>query len=291
MKRFEIEYLTRETDHRIGTHGKAKLLAEDEAQARRAAVSRIIEDLELDRTGDHVEILHCQELSWQEAYGLPDEIVEFIDRGVLSLLSEDLDKRSVEFLIPAAGTVETATRPDVSYTLKWFHPDNSPTDCDLEGVFFDVRKEIEGCGSTSVDDLDVVDDLLDWLEQIPLMHAAANFASRGLIYCVPAKLLDELDLLLRKKENDSSDDLRVRLMTESKRIIDPLVWTTDDMPDLGDPDLFEDVIPEGQEAPVLTPGDYDDVGEIEYAISQVNNALYERARHLIREHFKGATDE
>jgi len=302
--RFEIEYLIRDTSKReIQTHGKYKLLARDESEARSNALPVIAHNEETYRTDCFIEILSCTELTWQEVYGLPDELVAFIDSGVLVHLSEDIQERRVEFLVPALCRPGTTADSEVTYTVKWFHPDNRPDQCDLEGVYIDVGREIEGSGIKSLDEVETAEDLIAFLDEVQTTMPtvicqepnpyAANFSSRGRIYSVPAAVLDELDRLLdsltddriNTPRNKQIDDLRCRLMRESKRIIDPLVWTVEDLVWGEEDTAWPQLLP----APL--PDDYDNAKEFVGPMSQINAAIADRTNQLVRERLKNENKE
>lgn len=103
-----------------------------------------------------------------EKYGLPGELVAFIDRGFLELLREDFEKKTVEFHIPSKRAVDRHGRI-TAISLTWIHPafnaefchfyDQSPGDLPN----FYVTEDTTDVGSEIIDDLNSAVDLADWL--------------------------------------------------------------------------------------------------------------------------------
>jgi hypothetical protein len=92
-----------------------------------------------------------------------------VEAGFLEVVSEDDDTKTVELDIPSLGTV-TASDSFTSYTLIWIHPDHNAEFChyydrepgDLPNFFVQIHSPDRP--DEQVDDLNTVDDLVDWLE-------------------------------------------------------------------------------------------------------------------------------
>ena len=61
-------------------------------------------------------------------YGIPDDIMAFVEDGFLTIVSEDAGRKTVTLDIPSLGTVTTADS-FTSYTLIWIHPDYNAEFC------------------------------------------------------------------------------------------------------------------------------------------------------------------
>jgi len=108
-----------------------------------------------------------------------------------------------------------------------------------------------------------------------------SFCDRGRLFAVPAELLD-----LVQSTHGTPESILVRLRAESRRIITPLVWTEEDLPDpvdVVDTLVYRERVSadeaEGLDTE-LTPADYDDSGEFEYVVGLVNSTLEEVAARL-----------
>ena len=102
-------------------------------------------------------------------YGVPPEILAFVDAGFLEVLAETPDEKTVEFHIPSKrhtdieGTI-------YAYNLTWIHPDFNARFChfyhetpgDLPNFY--VRQDTSVYGDEIIRDLETVDDLVCWLE-------------------------------------------------------------------------------------------------------------------------------
>jgi hypothetical protein len=104
-------------------------------------------------------------------YKIPDEVMAFVNSGLLVLLAEDEAEKTVEFHIPSKRWTDDAGRT-TTYSLNWTHPDFNAEFCryyertpgDLPN--FEVEIDTDDVGSDSVDGLESVDDLVmlpDWL--------------------------------------------------------------------------------------------------------------------------------
>jgi hypothetical protein len=101
-------------------------------------------------------------------YGVPPEVMAFVDAGFLEVLAETPDEKTVEFHIPSKrhsdikGTI-------YAYDLTWIHPDFNARFChdchetpgDLPNFYATQR-----CSDDADEhiDLETLDDLVCWLE-------------------------------------------------------------------------------------------------------------------------------
>ena len=101
-------------------------------------------------------------------YRVPDELVPFIDDGFLVPLSENWDDKCLKFHLPTKIVVNTRGR-FTSYTVFWIHPDFNAECCDFydeqpgDQPNFYVVEEITDVGDQYIENLDTLDDLVDWL--------------------------------------------------------------------------------------------------------------------------------
>jgi len=101
-------------------------------------------------------------------FGVPDEFLAFLDRGLLTIVSEDLAERTVTFDVPMLQSVDHLKRT-TQYSVIWIHPDFNADFChfyhDTPGDLpnFMVKQETEDVGDELID-LESLDDLLAWLE-------------------------------------------------------------------------------------------------------------------------------
>jgi hypothetical protein len=106
-----------------------------------------------------------------ERYALPPGIDRLVDRGFLELSMEQPDEMTVYFRIPSMQSTDHRGRI-TAYCLTWIHPDHNAEFChyfdempdDLPNFFAEVCKS-EG-PSDMIDDLDTVDDLEAWLDEL-----------------------------------------------------------------------------------------------------------------------------
>jgi hypothetical protein len=101
-------------------------------------------------------------------YGVPPEVMAFVDGGFLKVLAEAPDEKTVEFHIPSKRTTDTRGTISVC-NLTWIHPDFNARFChfyhetpgDLPNFYATQRS------SDYADehiDLETLDDLVCWLE-------------------------------------------------------------------------------------------------------------------------------
>lgn len=104
-------------------------------------------------------------------YRIPDELVPFIDEGFLVPLSESWDEKCLRFHLPTKVVVDTRER-FTSYNVIWIHPDFNAECCHYyyeelgDEPNFYVVEEITDVGDQHIDDLETLDDLVDWLESM-----------------------------------------------------------------------------------------------------------------------------
>lgn len=100
-------------------------------------------------------------------YGIPEEVMDFVRKGLLEVIEEKVGEATVEFLIPSLSKTEGSDHYTF-YTLVWIHPDRNAEFChyylekpgDLPNFY--VRIDTDK-GDDRVEDLDALDDLIDWL--------------------------------------------------------------------------------------------------------------------------------
>jgi hypothetical protein len=104
-------------------------------------------------------------------YEIPPELDAFIDSGFLQLLSEKPGEKTLEFHIPSK--VWSDDKGNVSaYSIVWIHPAHNAQFCHLyqetpgDLPNFYVSREFDHAAPDSIDDLDSVDDLVDWLIEL-----------------------------------------------------------------------------------------------------------------------------
>jgi hypothetical protein len=76
------------------------------------------------------------ESSLAARYGLPGEIVEFLNSGFLQVLSERLTEKTVEFHIPSKR-IAYSLHYIAAYSVVWIHPDFNVRFCH----FYDETQE------------------------------------------------------------------------------------------------------------------------------------------------------
>jgi hypothetical protein len=105
-----------------------------------------------------------------EKYMIPPEVAAFVANGFLQVVSEDAERATVEFDIPSLGYAESDGRYAL-YCLVWINPERNAEFChsyletpgDLPNFY--VRIDTDHSRDDQVDDLESVDDLVDWLEE------------------------------------------------------------------------------------------------------------------------------
>ena len=103
-------------------------------------------------------------------YAIPSELDALIDTGFLEVISEKPQEKTVEFHIPSKrwsndkGSI-------ASYSVVWIHPAHNAEFChffvetpgDLPNFY--VSREFSDAAPESIDGLESVDDLVDWLTE------------------------------------------------------------------------------------------------------------------------------
>lgn len=121
------------------------------------------------RTG-HIGAMKMTQLT--EAYKLPPELVTLVESGFLELLSEDAENKTVEFYIPSRRASDNHGRIASVFNLIWIHPDHNAEFChyydttpgDLASFY--VSRSTPDHGDRVVPDLNTLDDLIAWLEDL-----------------------------------------------------------------------------------------------------------------------------
>ncbi|MBI3462007.1 MAG: hypothetical protein HY000_02965 [Planctomycetes bacterium] len=106
-------------------------------------------------------------------YALPDELSSFVDDGFLEVVSEDEDRKTIEFHIPSKRVTDTEGRV-TSYSLTWIHPAYNEQFChsyaekpgDLPNFY--VLEDTTDVGDEQIDGLHTVADLVAWLENLKI---------------------------------------------------------------------------------------------------------------------------
>jgi hypothetical protein len=108
----------------------------------------------------------------QTVYGIPAELLPWIDSGILVPLPHPkLDERTVKFNIPKLAYEDEKGR-DFFFTLVWIHPDYNAEFCHYytctpgDDPNFYIVKETRNDSDEHVDDLESFDDLIAWLEDV-----------------------------------------------------------------------------------------------------------------------------
>lgn len=104
-------------------------------------------------------------------FGLPDELLRFVDNGTLEVTNEDESQHTIEFSIPSLWR-KNEHRRITAYALTWIDPSYNSQFChyydevpgDMPNFF--VRKLRSDLGDEYVEDLNDLDDLVAWLEEI-----------------------------------------------------------------------------------------------------------------------------
>ena len=119
---------------------------------------------------DQLLLGECAMHSLQDRYSIPPGVAEFIENGFLEVVSEDPDRKTVEFHIPALRRVDEAGEIR-TFCLVWIHPDFNAQFCHYyEMVPGDAANFYVTEGDTNVEaedlDLNSVDQLTAWLERM-----------------------------------------------------------------------------------------------------------------------------
>ena len=106
-----------------------------------------------------------------QKYNIPDEVMEFVRDGFLEVSEETPDRATVEFRMPSLGNADSSDKYTL-YNLVWIHPQRNAEFChfydetpgDLPNFY--VRIDTEHSRDEQVEDLETVDDLVDWLGEM-----------------------------------------------------------------------------------------------------------------------------
>lgn len=110
----------------------------------------------------------------RDVYSIPPELMDFVDQGLLEMLSETPAERSVTFHIPPLAHNDSEDRL-TSYVLKWIHPDFNAQFCDYYNETpgdlpnFLLIEEREGQADRR-HDFASLDELTAWLDDLPVVH-------------------------------------------------------------------------------------------------------------------------
>ncbi|HEX3658540.1 MAG TPA: hypothetical protein VHV55_22300 [Pirellulales bacterium] len=100
-------------------------------------------------------------------YGVPAELMEFIDDGFLEVLVEEPAEKTVELHAPSLRRTDPQGRI-TAYSITWIHPDYNSQFChyyeNVPGDFpnFYVTEETSDVGNHILD-VNTLDDLIVWL--------------------------------------------------------------------------------------------------------------------------------
>ncbi len=114
-----------------------------------------------------------------DKYKIPPEVMAFVNDGFLVLLAEVEAEKTIEFHIPSKRQTDDEGRI-TSYSVIWIHPDFNAEFChyydekpgDLPNFY--VRIDTDCSRGEQVDDLETVEDLVDWLSESKKATSSAN---------------------------------------------------------------------------------------------------------------------
>ncbi len=103
-------------------------------------------------------------------FGVPDELIAYVNKGVLAVVSENEPEKTVIFDVPMLQSMDHLKR-STQYSLIWIHPEYNAEFChfydetpgDLPN--FMVEKEIDDVGNEAID-IESFDDLTAWLDNL-----------------------------------------------------------------------------------------------------------------------------
>ena len=106
-----------------------------------------------------------------QKYQIPAEVMAFVDNGFLEVAEDIPDRATVEFRIPSLGSADSSDRYTL-YNLVWIHPGRNAEFChsyferpgDMPNFY--VRIDTEHSRDEQVENLETVDDLVDWLSEM-----------------------------------------------------------------------------------------------------------------------------
>jgi hypothetical protein len=106
-----------------------------------------------------------------QIYGIPTEVMEFINHGFLEVAEETPDRATIEFRIPSLGSADSSDRYTL-YNLVWIHPERNAEFCDYydekpgDLPNFYVRINTDHSRDEQVEDLKTFDDLVAWMSDM-----------------------------------------------------------------------------------------------------------------------------
>lgn len=103
-------------------------------------------------------------------YGIPTGVMRFVENGLLEILREDEEHKTIEFHMPSKRWVDAEGRV-TSYSLIWIHPDFNGQFChyydripgDLPNYW--LTEDVTDIGAEQVAGLESVTDLVWWLDE------------------------------------------------------------------------------------------------------------------------------
>lgn len=113
----------------------------------------------------------AQQVLVAQKYNIPQEIIEFIEIGFLDILSASWPEKTIEMHLPLKKTINSQGKV-TSYVVTWIHPEFNKTLCHYytnepgDEPNFYVTEETTDSGGKTIDDLETIDDLVDWLESM-----------------------------------------------------------------------------------------------------------------------------
>ncbi len=104
-------------------------------------------------------------------YKIPAELMAFVNEGFLEVAEETPDRATVEFRIPSLGSTDSSDKYTL-YNLVWIDPARNAEFChyydekpgDLPNFY--VRIDTEHSRDEQVENLETVDDLVDWFSEM-----------------------------------------------------------------------------------------------------------------------------
>lgn len=101
-------------------------------------------------------------------YKLPPELLSHINSGLLTIVAENWDEKTVEFHVPRFRSTDLHDRI-TCYIIIWIHPDHNAEFChyfhekpgDLPNFY--VTREMMDTGEEQLE-INTVDDLVAWLD-------------------------------------------------------------------------------------------------------------------------------
>lgn len=105
----------------------------------------------------------------QDTYGIPADLMAYVNVGLLEVVSENPNERTIEFHIPSMRERDTEGRT-TSYSLTWINPKFNAQFCRHyeqqpgDAPNFELVMDIEDIGDDFVEPVQTVDELVGWLD-------------------------------------------------------------------------------------------------------------------------------